>query len=32
MDSENRSSETELELSDHACECPEPCNCVHDNE
>ena len=28
MDSEN----TDREPTTHECECPEPCNCDHDNE
>jgi len=32
MDKETRSQETGDEPSEHECECPEPCNCDHDNE
>ncbi len=32
MDSEKRTADTEREPSTHECECPEPCNCDHDNE
>jgi hypothetical protein len=33
MDQEIRSQEEELtESTVHECECPEPCNCDHENE
>jgi hypothetical protein len=31
MDS-HESQELETEPSTHECECPEPCNCDHENE
>ena len=32
MDTENRLQDEDREPSTHECECPEPCNCDHDNE
>jgi hypothetical protein len=32
MDSAEQSQELETEPSAHECECPEPCNCDHENE
>lgn len=32
MDQENRSLDQDREPSTHECECPDPCNCDHDNE
>ncbi len=32
MDKENLSQQPEPEGVAHECECPEPCNCDHDNE
>jgi hypothetical protein len=32
MDRDNRSQDTDREPSAHECECPDPCNCDHDNE
>jgi len=32
MDREIRSQELESESTVHECECPEPCNCDHENE
>ena len=32
MDSERRPADAELEATTHECECPEPCNCDHENE
>jgi len=32
MDQENLSQDQELEPASHECECPEPCNCDHENE
>jgi hypothetical protein len=32
MDSSDQSQEFETEPSAHECECPEPCNCDHENE
>jgi len=32
MDGQERSQELETEPSLHECECPDPCNCDHENE
>jgi hypothetical protein len=32
MDGENRTTEADREPSQHECECPEPCNCDHEND
>jgi hypothetical protein len=32
MDGLDQSKELETEPSAHECECPEPCNCDHENE
>jgi hypothetical protein len=32
MDGHDQSKELEGEPSVHECECPEPCNCDHENE
>ena len=32
MDNEKRHTDADREPSQHECECPEPCNCDHDNE
>jgi len=32
MDSSDQSQEFETEPSTYECECPEPCNCDHENE
>ena len=32
MDNTDQSQELETEPSAHECECPEPCNCDHENE
>lgn len=32
MDIEYRSTDEDREPSTHECECPEPCNCDHENE
>jgi hypothetical protein len=32
MDSQDKSRDLETEPSSHECECPEPCNCDHENE
>lgn len=32
MDGENRTTEADREPSPQECECPEPCNCDHENE
>jgi len=32
MDQEIRLQEQDREPSDNECECPEPCNCDHENE
>jgi hypothetical protein len=32
MDGIETSRELETEPSPHECECPEPCNCDHENE
>lgn len=32
MDKPERSKDLEREPSEHECECPEPCNCDHENE
>ena len=32
MDQESLSQELEPEGTAHECECPEPCNCDHENE
>jgi hypothetical protein len=32
MDSQEPPQELKTEPSSHECECPEPCNCDHDNE
>jgi hypothetical protein len=32
MDSVEQSQDLETEPSAHECECPEPCNCDHENE
>jgi hypothetical protein len=32
MDSHEPSQELQTEPSLHECECPEPCNCDHENE
>jgi hypothetical protein len=32
MDSHESSIELQTEPSSHECECPEPCNCDHENE
>ena len=32
MDKEIRSQDEEGEPSSHECECPEPCNCDHEND
>lgn len=32
MDKETRSHEQDSEGTQHECECPDPCNCDHDNE
>jgi hypothetical protein len=32
MDSHEQSQELKTEPSAHECECPDPCNCDHDNE
>jgi hypothetical protein len=32
METHDRSPELETEPSAHECECPEPCNCDHENE
>jgi hypothetical protein len=32
MDSHEQAPELETEPSTHECECPEPCNCDHENE
>ena len=32
MDTTDQAQELETEPSAHECECPEPCNCDHENE
>lgn len=32
MDKQERTKDLETEPSTHECECPEPCNCDHENE
>jgi hypothetical protein len=32
MDDTDQAQELETEPSAHECECPEPCNCDHENE
>jgi len=32
MDRDNRSQDPDREPSTPECECPDPCNCDHDNE
>jgi hypothetical protein len=32
MNSSDQAAEFETEPSTHECECPEPCNCDHENE
>jgi hypothetical protein len=32
MNSQEPSQELQTEPSPHECECPEPCNCDHENE
>jgi hypothetical protein len=32
MDKEIRLQDQEREPSSHECECPEPCNCDHEND
>ena len=32
MDKEIRLHDEDREPSDHECECPEPCNCDHEND
>jgi len=32
MDSDTRSQQADGEPTSHECECPEPCNCDHENE
>ena len=32
MDKQERSKDLETEPSTYECECPEPCNCDHENE
>jgi hypothetical protein len=32
MDTTDQPQEFETEPSAHECECPEPCNCDHENE
>jgi hypothetical protein len=32
MDTTDRPQDLETEPSSHECECPEPCNCDHENE
>jgi len=32
MDKESRSHELDTEGTSHECECPDPCNCDHENE
>jgi hypothetical protein len=32
MDRETRSTDVDSEPSKHECECPEPCNCDHEND
>jgi hypothetical protein len=32
MDRYQQAQDLETEPSTHECECPEPCNCDHDNE
>jgi hypothetical protein len=32
MDQESLSQELDPEATSHECECPEPCNCDHENE
>lgn len=32
MDSHEPTAELKTEPSSHDCECPEPCNCDHENE
>jgi hypothetical protein len=32
MDKQELAKDLETEPSTHECECPEPCNCDHENE
>jgi hypothetical protein len=32
MERETPTTEADREPSQHECECPEPCNCDHENE
>jgi hypothetical protein len=32
MDSHEQTQEPQTEPSSHECECPDPCNCDHENE
>ena len=32
MDKDQRPQSQDTEATQHECECPEPCNCDHENE